>query len=144
MQFRKFKYHVHFGTLTGEASASGRQVRGLGVRAIIVRNQAVHYGNANIKTGVIAAPSANPFGKAIGVGGTSACGPPGFVRCSVLHVPSFCDRIPVIVDRATTLCGGRPAPPSVDHRTLVAVARWVDRAVLDTVFKVPASGARSR
>jgi citrate lyase subunit alpha/citrate CoA-transferase len=101
-------------------------------------------------------------------------------------VPSFRDRIPVIVDRVTTLvgpgelidvvatergiavnprrsdllealrgsslpirpiaeiqkevehlCGGKPAAPRTASRP-VAVIKWVDGTVLDTVWQVPA------
>ena len=108
-----------------------------------------------------------------------------FSKCTVLAVPSFRDRIPVIVDRVTTLCGpgelvdvvvtergiainplrkdllqsvrnsglpvrdlidiqqevfaicgGRPAAPSYDMRQPIAVVRWVDGTLLDSVFQV--------
>jgi citrate lyase subunit alpha/citrate CoA-transferase len=117
-----------------------------------------------------------------GIGGWQDC---LFARCTVLAVPSFRDRIPVIVDRVTTLCGpgelidvvvtergiavnplrkdlmqsvrnaglplrslediqrevqticgGRPSAPPVDSRWPVAVVKWVDGTLLDTVFKV--------
>ncbi len=117
-----------------------------------------------------------------GIGGWQDC---LFSKCTVLAVPSFRDRIPVIVDRVTTLCGpgelidvvvtergiavnprrkdllqaagnsklpirdlkdiqrevyslcgGKPAAASVDIRRPVAVVKWVDGTVLDTVFRV--------
>jgi citrate lyase subunit alpha / citrate CoA-transferase len=116
-----------------------------------------------------------------GIGGWQNC---LFSRCTILAVPSFRDRIPVIVDRVTTLTGpgelidvvvtergiainprrgdllravegttlpirsltdiaaevasitgGRPAPPrTVDNP--VAIVKWVDGTVLDTVWQV--------
>lgn len=117
-----------------------------------------------------------------GIGGWQDC---LFAGCSVLAVPSFRDRVPVIVDRVTTLCGpgelvdvvvtergiavnprrkdllkslrhsrlplrelkdiqrevlslcgGVPTPPRVDLRKPVAVVKWVDGSLLDTVYKV--------
>jgi citrate lyase subunit alpha/citrate CoA-transferase len=102
-----------------------------------------------------------------------------------MAVPSFRDRIPVIVDRVTTLCGpgelvdavvtergiainpnrkdllravhdkglplrtleeirrevlalcgGAPDAPRVDPSHPVAIVKWVDGTVLDTVYKV--------
>jgi len=116
-----------------------------------------------------------------GIGGWQNC---LFSGCSILAVPSFRDRIPVIVDEVTTLtgpgemvdvvvtergiainpartdlleavkgsklpvrpiqdiktevekiCGGKPSRPiSGDHP--VAVVKWVDGTVLDTVWQV--------
>ncbi len=116
-----------------------------------------------------------------GIGGWQNC---LFAGCTILAVPSFRDRIPVIVDKVTTLtgpgelidvvvtergiainprrkdlldavrhsslpirpieeikkeveaiCGGKPEPPRVtDHP--VAVVKWVDGTVLDTVRQV--------
>ena len=37
-----------------------------------------------------------------GIGGWQNC---LFARCTILPIPSFRDRIPIIVDRVTTLCG---------------------------------------
>jgi len=116
-----------------------------------------------------------------GIGGWQNC---LFARCTILAVPSFRDRIPVIVDEVTTLtgpgelidvvvtergiainpqrqdllyavkgsnlpvrqiqeikaeveqiCGGKPAKPKVGDRP-VAVVKWVDGTVLDTVWQV--------
>jgi citrate lyase subunit alpha/citrate CoA-transferase len=116
-----------------------------------------------------------------GIGGWQNCLAAG---CTILAVPSFRDRIPVIVDRVTTLvgpgelidvvvtergiainprrtdlldavrhsslpirpiqeiqaevealCGGKPEPPRVTDKP-VAVVKWVDGTVLDTVFQV--------
>ena len=116
-----------------------------------------------------------------GIGGWQNCLAAG---CTVLAVPSFRDRIPVIVDRVTTatgpgelvdvvatergiainprrtdlldalrgsdlpirpieeikaeverLCGGTPRPPRLTDRP-VAVIKWVDGTVIDTVFQV--------
>ena len=115
-----------------------------------------------------------------GIGGWQDC---LFAKCSILAIPSFRDRIPVIVDRVTTLCGpgelvdvvvtergiainprrkdllaatrgaglplrsleeiqeeifrlcgGRPDPPVVDPRRIVAAVKWVDGTLLDTVY----------
>lgn len=117
-----------------------------------------------------------------GIGGWQNC---LFSKCTILAVPSFRDRIPVIVDKVTTLCGpgelidvivtergiainprrkdlfnaikksslqirslkeiqkevyeicgGAPAKPQVDKNKVVAVVKWVDGTVLDSVFKV--------
>jgi citrate lyase subunit alpha/citrate CoA-transferase len=117
-----------------------------------------------------------------GIGGWQDC---LFSKCTILAVPSFRDRIPVIVDRVTTLCGpgelvdvvvtergiavnprrkdlqqalhgsglplrtlqqirdevngicgGAPAPPEVDETHPIAVVKWVDGSLLDTVFRV--------
>ncbi|HVP38181.1 MAG TPA: citrate lyase subunit alpha, partial [Candidatus Saccharimonadales bacterium] len=114
-----------------------------------------------------------------GIGGWQNCLHGG---CAILAVPSFRDRIPVIVDRVTTLCGpgelidvvvtergiainplrgdlleatrgsglpikpirqlkkeveaicgGPPARPKLSGRS-VAVVKWVDGTVLDTVW----------
>jgi citrate lyase subunit alpha/citrate CoA-transferase len=116
-----------------------------------------------------------------GIGGWQNC---LFSGCSILAVPSFRDRIPVIVDEVTTLtgpgemidvvvtergiainplrkdlldvvkssklpirpiqdikneveqiCGGKPARPKLsDHA--VAVVKWVDGTILDTIWQV--------
>jgi citrate lyase subunit alpha/citrate CoA-transferase len=117
-----------------------------------------------------------------GIGGWQDC---LFARCTVLALPSFRDRIPVIVRRVTTLCspgemidvvvtergiavnprredlaeavrgsglpirtledirrevlslcGGEPSPASVDADRPVAVVKWVDGSLLDTVYRV--------
>jgi citrate lyase subunit alpha / citrate CoA-transferase len=116
-----------------------------------------------------------------GIGGWQNC---LFARCTVLAVPSFRDRVPVIVDRVTTvtgpgelidvvitergiainplredllravegsalpirsiheikaevdeLVGGPPAPPLFADRP-VAILKWVDGTVLDTIWQV--------
>jgi citrate lyase subunit alpha / citrate CoA-transferase len=116
-----------------------------------------------------------------GIGGWQNCLEAG---CTILALPSFRDRIPVIVDEVTTLtgpgelidvvatergiainpqrqdlldamkgsnlpirpiqeikdevekiCGGRPARPKLGDRP-VAVVKWVDGTVLDTVWQV--------
>ena len=116
-----------------------------------------------------------------GIGGWQNC---LFAGCTILAVPSFRDRIPVIVDEVTTLvgpaelidvivtergiainprrqdlmdavkgrglpirsiedikseveriCGGKPAKPRLGDRP-VAVVKWVDGTVLDTVWQV--------
>ncbi len=107
-----------------------------------------------------------------------------FAKTTILAVPSFRDRIPVIVDEVTTLVGpselidvvitergvainprrkdlkkalkgsslpikpieqiyeevtaicGKPEKPNVDKSTPVAIIKWVDGTVIDTVFKV--------
>jgi citrate lyase subunit alpha/citrate CoA-transferase len=117
-----------------------------------------------------------------GIGGWQDC---LFAKCTVLAVPSFRDRLPVIVDKVTTLCGpgslidvvvterglainplrkdllnavkdsglpirslediqrevltlcgGKPASPVVDTKHPIAVVKWVDGTVLDTVYRV--------
>ena len=116
-----------------------------------------------------------------GIGGWQNC---LFAGCSILALPSFRDRIPVIVDEVTTLtgpgemidvivtergiainplrkdlldatkgsklpirpiqdikaeveriCGGKPARPKLSDQP-VAIVKWVDGTVLDTVWKV--------
>jgi len=115
-----------------------------------------------------------------GIGGWQNC---LFSKCTILPIPSFRDRIPVIVDRVTTLCGpgelvdvvitergiainprrtdlidaargaglplkrieelkaeveamcGKPAKPRLTDDP-VAVIKWVDGTVLDTVWRV--------
>jgi citrate lyase subunit alpha/citrate CoA-transferase len=116
-----------------------------------------------------------------GIGGWQNCLEAG---CTILAVPSFRDRIPVIVDEVTTLtgpgelidvvvtergiainprrqdlldavkgsslpirpieeikvevehiCGGKPARPKLGERP-VAIVKWVDGTVLDTVWQV--------
>ena len=117
-----------------------------------------------------------------GIGGWQNC---LFAKCSILAVPSFRDRIPVIVDKVTTLCapgelvdviitergiainpkrkdlikavkksklpfkslkeirdevndicGGAPAKPKIDKNNVVAVIKWVDGTVIDSVYKL--------
>jgi len=117
-----------------------------------------------------------------GIGGWQNC---LYSKCTILAIPSFRDRIPVIVDEVTTLvgpgelidvivtergiainprrkdllvavknstlpiksihdlkkeideiCGGAPAKPSVNRKKVVAVVKWVDGSVLDSVFQV--------
>ena len=116
-----------------------------------------------------------------GIGGWQNC---LFAGCSILAVPSFRDRIPVIVDEVTTvvgtgemvdvvatergiainprrqdlldavkgsrlpirpiqdiqaevekICGGKPARPRFTERP-VAIVKWVDGSVLDTVWQL--------
>lgn len=117
-----------------------------------------------------------------GIGGWQNC---LYSKCTILAIPSFRDRIPVIVDEVTTLvgpgelidvivtergiainprrkdlltavknsslpiksihelkkevdeiCGGAPAKPKVNKKKVVAVIKWVDGTVLDSVFQV--------
>lgn len=117
-----------------------------------------------------------------GIGGWQNC---LSSKCTILAIPSFRDRIPVIVEDVTTLCGpgelidviatergiainpkrkdllkavknsklpiksieeiyeevnnlcgGKPAQPKVDKNEVVAVIKWVDGTVLDSVYKV--------
>ncbi len=108
-----------------------------------------------------------------------------FAKTTILAVPSFRDRIPVIVDEVTTLvgpgelidvivtergiainprrkdlikatknsslpirpieeiyeevnkiCGGKPAKPKVNKNKVVAIIKWVDGTVIDSVYQV--------
>ena len=117
-----------------------------------------------------------------GIGGWQNC---MFGKTVILAIPSFRDRIPVIVDEVTTLvapgelvdvivtergiainpkrkdllkavkgsklpiktikgiydevneiCGGKPAKPKVNKEEVVAIIKWVDGTVIDSVFKV--------
>ncbi|MFH1197309.1 MAG: citrate lyase subunit alpha [bacterium] len=117
-----------------------------------------------------------------GIGGWQNC---LFSKCTIMAIPSFRDRIPVIVDEVTTLvgpgelidviitergiainplrkdlmkavkgsnlpirsikdiydevnaiCGGAPAKPKVNKNKVVAVIKWVDGTVLDSVFQI--------
>jgi citrate lyase subunit alpha/citrate CoA-transferase len=117
-----------------------------------------------------------------GIGGWQNC---LYSKCTILAIPSFRDRIPVIVDKVTTLCGpgelidvvitergiainplrkdlikavkksslpiksileiknevydicgGSPARPKLNKNKVVAVIKWVDGTVLDSVFQV--------
>ncbi len=117
-----------------------------------------------------------------GIGGWQNC---LYSKCTILAIPSFRDRIPVITDEVTTLvgpgelidviitergiainpkrkdlikamkgsslpvkpiekikeevyeiCGGAPAKPKVNEDKVVAVVKWVDGTVLDSVFEI--------
>ncbi len=116
-----------------------------------------------------------------GIGGWQNC---LYSKCSILAVPSFRDRIPVIIDEVTTLCGpgklidvvitergiainprrrdlkntmsnsslpiksikeikdevysicGVPSKPVFDYKKVVAVVKWVDGTVLDSIYKL--------
>ena len=117
-----------------------------------------------------------------GIGGWQNC---LYSKCTILAIPSFRDRIPVIVDEVTTLCGpgelidviitergiainpkrkdlikavknsslpiktiqeikkevdeicgGTPSKPKVNKDKVVAVIKWVDGTVLDSVFQI--------
>ena len=108
-----------------------------------------------------------------------------FAKTTILAIPSFRERIPVIVDKVTTLvgpgelidvivtergiainprrkdllksvknsslpirpikeiydevneiCGGKPAKPNVNLKKTVAIIKWVDGTVIDSVFQV--------
>ncbi|PJA99435.1 MAG: citrate lyase subunit alpha, partial [Ignavibacteriales bacterium CG_4_9_14_3_um_filter_30_11] len=117
-----------------------------------------------------------------GIGGWQNC---LYSKCTILAIPSFRDRIPVIIDEVTTLCGpgelidviitergiainpkrkdliqkvkksnmpiktikelkvevdkicgSSPEKPKVDKNKVVAIIKWVDGTVIDSVFKV--------
>ena len=117
-----------------------------------------------------------------GIGGWQNC---LYSKCTILAIPSFRDRIPVIVDEVTTLCGpgelidviaterglcinprrkdlmkaiksssipvidikelkkevdaicgGVPAKPKLNRNKVVAIIKWVDGTVLDSIFQV--------
>lgn len=117
-----------------------------------------------------------------GIGGWQNC---LFSKCTILAIPSFRDRIPVILDNVTTLCGpgelidviitergiainprrkdllnalkksslpirsieeiqkevyeicgGAPGEPRLNKNKIVAVVKWVDGTVLDSVFQI--------
>ncbi len=117
-----------------------------------------------------------------GIGGWQNC---LYSKCTILAIPSFRDRIPVIVDEVTTLCGpgelidviitergiainplrkdlmkavknsslpiktlqsikaevdeicgGTPAKPKLNKEKVIAIVKWVDGTVLDSVFEV--------
>ena len=117
-----------------------------------------------------------------GLGGWQDC---LFAKCSILAVPSFRDRVPIIVDEVTTLCGpselidvvvtergiainprrtdllkrvaksslpirsvkdiqrevyavcgGAPAKLRVDRDNIIAVVKWVDGTLLDSVYQI--------
>lgn len=116
-----------------------------------------------------------------GIGGWQNC---LFSKCTILAIPTFRDRIPVIVDDVTTVVGpgelvdviitergiainpnrkdlleavkdsklpikpieqirdevveicGRPAKPKINKDKVVAVIKWVDGTIIDSVFQV--------
>jgi len=117
-----------------------------------------------------------------GIGGWQNC---LTSKCTILAIPSFRDRIPVIVDEVTTLvgpgelidvivtergiainpkrkdllkklknsdlpikpikeiydevnelCGGKPAKPNLNKDKVVAVIKWVDGTIIDSVFEI--------
>ena len=116
-----------------------------------------------------------------GIGGWQNC---LFSKCTILAIPSFRDRIPVVVKEVTTFCGpgelidviitergiainpkrkdllkavknsdlpikpigdiqkevkeicGDPAKPKVNKNKVIAIIKWVDGTVLDSVFQV--------
>ena len=116
-----------------------------------------------------------------GIGGWQNC---LYSKCTILAVPSFRNRIPVIIDEVTTLCGpgelidvvitergiainprrkdliktmknsslpvkpirqirdevydicGIPAKPKLNRKKVVAIVKWVDGTVIDSVFEV--------
>ncbi|MHB9012299.1 MAG: citrate lyase subunit alpha [Ignavibacteriaceae bacterium] len=116
-----------------------------------------------------------------GIGGWQNC---LYSKCTILAVPSFRDRIPVIIDEVTTLCGpgelidviitergiainprrkdlikamkntslpikpikkirdevyeicGVPAKPKINRNKVVAVIKWVDGTLIDSVFQI--------
>jgi len=116
-----------------------------------------------------------------GIGGWQNC---LYSKCTILAVPSFRNRIPVIIDEVTTLCGpgelidvvitergiainplrkdlikamknsslpikpirqirdeafeicGVPAKPKLNKKKVVAVVKWIDGTVIDSVFQV--------
>jgi citrate lyase subunit alpha/citrate CoA-transferase len=41
-----------------------------------------------------------------------------------------------IYDEVVELCGGAPAKPKVNKNKVVAVIKWVDGTLLDSVFKI--------
>lgn len=116
-----------------------------------------------------------------GIGGWQNC---LFSKCTILAIPSFRDRIPVVVKEVTTFCGpgelidviitergiainpkrkdllkavknsdlpikpigdiqkevkeicGEPEKPKVNKNKVIAIIKWVDGTVLDSVFQV--------
>ena len=117
-----------------------------------------------------------------GIGGWQNC---LYAKCTILAIPSFRDRIPVIIDEVTTLCGpgelidviitergiainpkrqdlikkvkksnlplkditqlkeevyqicgGAPTEPKIDKNKIIAIIKWVDGTVIDSVFKI--------
>ncbi|KUG26315.1 citrate lyase alpha chain [hydrocarbon metagenome] len=123
-----------------------------------------------------------------GIGGWQNC---LFSKCTILAIPSFRDRIPVIVDEVTTLVGpgelidvivtergiainpkrkdllkavkgstlpirpikeiydevvelcGISEKPKVNKNKVVAVVKWVDGTLLDSVFQVAETGVKN-
>jgi citrate lyase subunit alpha/citrate CoA-transferase len=117
-----------------------------------------------------------------GIGGWQNC---LYSKCTILAIPTFRDRIPVILDEVTTLCapgelvdviitergiainplrkdllkavkgsslpiktihelkdevyeicGGSPQKPKLNKENVVAIIKWVDGTVIDSVFQV--------
>ena len=116
-----------------------------------------------------------------GIGGWQNC---LYSKCTILAVPSFRNRIPVIIDEVTTLCGpgklidvvitergiainprrkdlikamknsslpvkpirqirdevyeicGIPSKPRLNRKKVVAIVKWIDGTVIDSVFQV--------
>lgn len=117
-----------------------------------------------------------------GIGGWQNC---LYSKCTILAIPTFRDRIPVIVDEVTTLvgpgelidviitergicinpkrkdllkllknsklpirnikelkkevdeiCGGKPSKPKLNKDKVVAIIKWIDGTVLDSVFQI--------
>ncbi len=117
-----------------------------------------------------------------GIGGWQNC---LFSKCTILAIPSFRDRIPVVVEEVTTLvgpgelidvivtergiainpkrkdlleavkntslpirdikeiqeevyeiCGGAPEKPKINKDKVVAIIKWVDGTIIDSVFQV--------
>jgi len=117
-----------------------------------------------------------------GIGGWQNC---LYSKCTILAIPTFRDRIPVIMDEVTTLCapgelvdviitergiainplrkdlikavkgsslpiktihelkdevyeicGGSPQKPKLNKENVVAIIKWVDGTVIDSVFQV--------
>jgi len=117
-----------------------------------------------------------------GIGGWQNC---LYSKCTILAIPTFRDRIPVIMDEVTTLCapgelvdviitergiainplrkdlikavkgsslpiktihelkdevyeicGGAPQKPKLNKEKVIAIIKWVDGTVIDSVFKV--------
>ena len=117
-----------------------------------------------------------------GIGGWQNC---LYSKCTILAIPTFRDRIPVIMDEVTTLCapgelvdviitergiainplrkdlikavkgsslpiktihelkdevyeicGGAPQKPKLNKEKVIAIIKWVDGTVIDTVWKI--------
>jgi citrate lyase subunit alpha/citrate CoA-transferase len=78
----------------GDYCTQGR-MRGLGVlRSHGGRWQAIQDGEVHIDVAVIAAPTADPFGNANGLGGPAACGPLGFALADSIYA----ERVIVVTD----------------------------------------------
>ena len=89
-------HHIE-GSMNGPLGAycSEGKMRGMGVlRSHGGRFQAIQDGDLHIDIAVIAAPTADSFGNANGVGGDSACGPLGFALADSLYA----DRVIVVTD----------------------------------------------